>query len=118
MIDNTELAIILTMIPYTLAIVIGIHYYEAKKKNLIDELVYWSELYDEAIKIKPASIAQHYTHLQLENASLKKSVYELDLDNHTLKNQLNKAKKEILRLTPAEYESYVNPYNNPIGKND
>ena len=121
MIDSTELAVILTMIPYTLMIVIGIHVYEAKLKRIKNDLDTLEEEYFqvyEAYCTKPPSIAQHYTHLQLENASLKKSLFELDLDNKTIQNQLNRAKRELLESRPPEYESSMNSYLNTTGTND
>ena len=95
MISNTELAVILTMIPYTLMIVIGIHKYEAKLK-----------------KIKAPSNAEHYTQLQLDNYSLRKTVTDLDVANKLLQQQIRQLKESLLESRPIQYESSV--YQNQI----
>jgi hypothetical protein len=119
MISSTEMTVILTMIPYTLMIVIGIHVYEAKLKRIKNDLdileTDFFDLYNEYCN--KSSNAQHYTQLQLDNASLKKSLSELDRDNNILQNQLNKAKVELLESRRPEYESSryqsnTKPYNN------
>jgi hypothetical protein len=53
------------------------------------------------------SNAQHYTQLQLENQQLRKSIYELDLDNTMLKQQLAQSKQAFLESRPFQYESSV-----------
>lgn len=107
MISNTELLVLGIMIVYTLIIVSGIHYYEARIKRTEEELVYWANAYDKAIQIKPASIAQHYTKLQLDNQDMRRSLYELDLDNTTLKRQLAQARQELLESRPLQNESSI-----------
>lgn len=96
------------MLPYTIVIVLGIHRYEAKLKKLNIDL-------KDAIAIKPTSIAQHYTQLQLDNSSLRKSLYELDLDNDMLKRQLAQARLELVESRPPQFESSV--YQNNLWAN-
>jgi len=50
--------------------------------------------------------------------SLPKDNLMLDVDNGILREQVKKLKLELLESKQPEYESkaYVNPYNNPMGK--
>jgi len=50
--------------------------------------------------------------------SLPKNNLMLDVDNGILREQVKKLKLELLESKQPEYESkaYVNPYNNPMGK--
>ena len=101
MISNTELAVILTMIPYTLMIVIGIHHYEARIKNLNAEIEW---LYNRVFKNKPSN-AQHYTQIQLENHDLRNTIQELDIANNLLQAQNKQLKESLVESRPIEYES-------------
>jgi len=88
----------------TFVIVYGIHNYEAKIKDYKASI----EDYKRALNIaRNHSNAAHYTQLQLENASMRKSLYELDLDNHTLKLQLAQSRQELLESRPIQYESSI-----------
>lgn len=69
-------------------IVIGIHHYEAKLK-----------------KIKAPSNAEHYTQLQLDNYSLRKTISDLDVANKLLQQQNRQLKESVLESRPIQYES-------------
>ena len=126
---------------YTFSIVFTIHKYEAAIKQYKDSI----NDYKRALSMAkhPSSNAEHYRsicayRLQIENKKLKETeaywsnMYhqvikqaadnrrELDEVNESLILQLKSLKKELIRLTPIDNESrsYVNPYNNPLGKND
>jgi len=49
----------------------------------------------------------HYTQLQIESQSLRKSLYELDRDNELLKHQLAQARLKLLQSRPIQYESSI-----------
>lgn len=119
---------------YTFALIFTIHKYEASIKQYKDSI----SDYKRALSLAkhPSSNAEHYTWLQIENKKLKETeaywsnMYhqilkqsadnrrELDEVNETLILQLKALKRQLLELTPIEYESkaYVNPNNNPLGK--
>ena len=103
MISNTEALVIGIMIAYTLVIIIGLNRYESRIKNLNAEIEW---LYDRSFKNKPSN-AQHYTQLQIENQSLRKSLYELDRDNELLKRQLGQVRLELLESRPLQNESSI-----------
>lgn len=92
MISNTELLVIGILITYTAIILIGLFSYEDKIKSL-------------SKRIDTTYSQQHYTELQLENQSLRKSLYELDRDNDLLKRQLAQVRLELLESRPPEFES-------------
>jgi hypothetical protein len=71
-------------------IVIGIHKYEDKLK-----------------KIKAPSNAEHYTQLQLDNYSLRKTISDLDVANKLLQQQIRQLKESLLESRPIQYESSV-----------
>ena len=117
MLSNTELLVLGIMLPYTIVIVLGIHIYEAKLKRIKNDLDMLEEEYFqvyEAYCNRPSN-AQHYTQLQLDNSSLRKSLYELDLDNDMLKRQLAQARLELVESRPPQYESSV--YQNHLWAN-
>jgi len=88
----------------TLVIVYGIHHYEDKIKDYRASIGDYKKALDIS---KMHSNAQHYTQLQLENQQLRKSIYELDLDNTMLKQQLAQSKQALLESRPIQYESSV-----------
>jgi hypothetical protein len=92
MISSTELLVIGIIIVYTSIILIGLYSYESKIKSL-------------SKRIDTTYSQQHYTELQLEVPSLRKSLYELDRDNDLLKKQLAQVRLELLESRPLEFES-------------
>ena len=101
--NNTELLIIGIMIAYTTIIIVGLNKYESKIKDLKGSLSDLKRAYK--LSKDSAYSQQHYTQLQLENQSLRKSLYELDRDNDLLKRQLAQVRLELLESRPPEFES-------------
>ena len=101
------MTVILTMIPYTLMIVIGIHVYEAKLKiikNNLDILeTDFFDLYNEYCN--KSSNAQHYTQIQLDNIDLRKTISDLDVANKLLQQQNRQLRESLTESRPIQYES-------------
>ena len=76
----------------TFVMVYGIHYYEDKLKHF-----------------KKPSNAEHYTHLQLQNISLRQQMQQLDADNALL-TRLNKELKSQLAGDSKEIQYESNTY--------
>jgi hypothetical protein len=95
-----ELLIVSIITIYSLIIVIGIHRYESRIKNLNAEIEW---LYDKVFKNKPSN-AQHYTQIQLENADLRNVTKDLDEANKLLQEQIKQLKVSLVE-SPLQYES-------------
>jgi hypothetical protein len=105
MISSTELLVIGIITTYTLVIVIGIHKYEAKIKDLRGSLSDLKRAY--SLSKSNGYSQQHYTQLQLENKNLRSVVSDLDNANELLKKQIRQL-KETLVEPPLQYESSKN----------
>lgn len=90
---------------YTLVIVYGIHYYEAKLKDLNGAI----SDYKRALEIsKHHSNAHHYTQLQLDNKELRNQIVGIDKDNQALQVQLKALKSQLAgNERTLQYESYM-----------
>jgi len=110
---SKEWLVVLTMLPYTIVIIVGIHKYESRIKDLKGSI----SDYRRALSLSKDNnySQQHYTQLQLENKNLRMSLYELDKDNDMLKRQLAQARLELLESRPLQYESST--YQHPIYAN-
>jgi len=106
---SNKLIIVLTMLPYTAFIIWGIHHYEDKIKSYKESI----GDYKRALNLtKSNSIAQHYTHLQLTNQSLSKTVQELDTANYLLQKEVKDLRSKVVELKAGEsqemqYESSI-----------
>jgi multidrug resistance efflux pump len=96
----------------TFVIVYGIHHYEAKIKDhkaSIDD-------YRRALSLsKHHSNTEHYTQLQLDNASMRKSLSDLDTANYLLQEQVRQLKVSLAESRPLQYES--SRYEHPVYAN-
>jgi FtsZ-binding cell division protein ZapB len=88
---------------YTAAIIGGIYYYEGRLNDL--KMAIYD--YKRALNIKDS--ASHYTHLQLENAELKKKFNDLALDNDILQKEIKALRKANIEMAgesrDMQYES-------------
>lgn len=125
------------LLAFITLITIGIiHHYEAKinklnyNNDVLNAELEWlyqsyhsasGSMYDykRAFELsKHHSNTDHYTHLQLENSDLHKTIKDLDTANMVLQEQIRQLKQSIADSRPIQYESnkpYINPYNNPLG---
>lgn len=91
-----------------------IYYYEDKVQNLKNAV----SDYQRALRLsKNYSNADHYTHLQLENKTLLKTLKTLGFDNEALQVQVKQLKAEITQFRnaqPIQYES--SSYNDNLNK--
>jgi multidrug resistance efflux pump len=90
---------------YTSIIIIGLNKYEARIKDYKKAISDYKRALDLSRDNKYSQ--QHYTQLQLEAKQLRMSLYELDKDNHLLKQQLAQSKQQVLESRPLQYESNV-----------
>lgn len=90
---------------YTMIIIIGLNRYESRIKDYKASI----SDYKRALSLSRDNgySQQHYTQLQIENQSLRKSLYELDKDNDMLKRQLAQVRLELLESRPLQNESSV-----------
>jgi len=107
MLNKDLLPVLITMLPYTIVIVLGIHKYEAKLKRIKNDLDMLEEEYFqvyEAYCNRPSN-AQHYTQLQLDNIHLRKTISDLDTANKLLQQQIRQLKESLVESRPIQYES-------------
>jgi hypothetical protein len=100
--NSTESLVIGIMIVYTTIIIIGLNRYESIIKDLQGSISDYKRAYSLSKDVKT-----HYTQVQLDAISLRKSLYELDRDNELLKHQLAQARLELLQSRPIQYESSI-----------
>ena len=98
-----ELLLITIMTIYTMIIIVGLNRYESRIKDYKASI----SDYKRALSLsRNNNYSQtHYTQLQIENQSLRKSLYELDRDNDMLKRQLAQVRLELLESRPLQNES-------------
>jgi hypothetical protein len=106
---SNKLVVVLTMLPYTACILWGIHHYEAKIKSYKESIGDYKRALNLA---KSNSNAQHYTHLQLTNQSLSKTVQDLDTANYLLQQEVKALRGKVVEFKAGEsqgmqYESNI-----------
>ena len=99
---SKEWLVVLTMLPYTMVIIIGIHKYESRIKDLKGSISDYKRAYSLSKDVK-----QHYTQLQLDNINLRNTISDLDNANQLLQKQIRHL-KETLVEPPLQYESSRN----------
>lgn len=86
---------------YTLLMVGGIHYYEAKIKDLRAAI----SDYQRALNItRNKPVDSHYAYLQLENKKQKDQIRALDIENDLLQKQIKKLKAQLAGDQKIQYE--------------
>jgi hypothetical protein len=110
---SNKLVVLFTMLPYTAFILWGIHHYEAKIKSYKESIGDYKRALNLA---KHHSNAEHYTHLQLTNQSLSKTVRELDTANYLLQQEVKALKGKVVEFQAGESQGMQ--YESSIYKNN